>query len=112
MRPGDSIMYVKGVGEKKALKYKKLNIETVEELLYHFPARYEDRTVVKRFDEIANDEKVCSYGTIVNFEKSTPKRNSGTSRPSRRTRSTKPPTRTCRTSSTSSITLMSRSRRR
>ena len=75
MRPGDSIMYVKGVGEKKALKYKKLNIETVEELLYHFPARYEDRTVVKRFDEIANDEKVCSYGTIVNFEKSTPKRN-------------------------------------
>ncbi|WP_028829151.1 ATP-dependent DNA helicase RecG [Proteocatella sphenisci] len=75
MRPGDSIMYVKGVGEKKSQKYKKLNIETVEELLYHFPARYEDRTTVKRFDEIANDEKVCSYGTIVNFEKSTPKRN-------------------------------------
>lgn len=75
MRPGDSIMYVKGVGEKKSQKYKKLNIETVEELLYHFPVRYEDRTTVKRFDEIANDEKVCSYGTIVNFEKSTPKRN-------------------------------------
>lgn len=75
MIPGDSIMYVKGVGEKKSQKYKKLNIETVEELLYHFPARYEDRTTVKRFDEIANDEKVCSYGTIVNFEKSTPKRN-------------------------------------
>ncbi len=75
MRAKDSIMYLKGIGEKKAIKYKKLHIETVEELMYHFPVRYEDRTIVKKFEEIANDEKVCSYGTIVNFEKSSPKRN-------------------------------------
>lgn len=75
MRAQDSIMYLKGIGEKKAVKYKKLNIETLEDLMYHFPVRYEDRTIVKRFDEIANDEKVCSYGTIVHFDKSRPKRN-------------------------------------
>jgi len=75
MKATDSIMYIKGVGEKKSLKYKKLNINTAQDMLYHFPARYEDRTIVKRFEDIANDEKVCSYGTIVNFERSTPKRN-------------------------------------
>lgn len=75
MRANDSIMYIKGIGEKKSLKYKKLNINTAQDMLYHFPVRYEDRTVVKRFEEIANDEKVCSYATIVNFERSTPKRN-------------------------------------
>lgn len=75
MRAKDSIIYLKGIGEKKSIKYKKLHIETVEELMYHFPVRYEDRTVIKKFEEIANDEKVCSFGTIVNFEKSSPKRN-------------------------------------
>lgn len=75
MRAKDSIMYLKGIGEKKSIKYSKLNINTLEDIMYHFPVRYEDRTVVKRFEDIANDEKVCSYGTIVNFEKSIPKRN-------------------------------------
>lgn len=75
MKPDHSIQYIKGIGEKKAKRFERLHIRTVEDLLYHFPARYEDRTQVKLFDEIANDERVCSYGTIVNFEKSMPKRN-------------------------------------
>lgn len=75
MKPTDSVQYVKGIGEKKAKRLAKLKIKTIEDLLFHFPARYEDRSVVKAFDEIANDERVCSYGTIVNFEKHMPKRN-------------------------------------
>lgn len=74
MKANNSIMYIKGIGEKRALKYKRLGIETIEDLLYHFPVRYEDRTEFKKFNDIAMDEKISSYGTIVNFEKSTPKR--------------------------------------
>lgn len=66
---------MKGIGEKKAARLEKLNIRTVEDLLYHFPARYEDRTEFKDLDQIAHDERVCSYGRIVNFEKTNPKRN-------------------------------------
>ncbi len=75
MKLTDSIRFIKGIGEKKAVKLEKLNIRTVEDLLYHLPARYEDRTQVKRFSEIANDERICSYGTILSFEKTSPKRN-------------------------------------
>ena len=75
MKLTDSIRLIKGIGEKKASKLAKLNIKTLEDLIYHFPARYEDRSIFKTLDQIASDERVCSYGTIVNFEKMTPKRN-------------------------------------
>lgn len=74
MKASDSIMYIKGIGEKRALKYKKIGIETIEDLLYHFPVRYEDRREFKKFNDIAMDEKVSSYGSIVNFEKTMPKK--------------------------------------
>lgn len=38
-----SIQYVKGVGPAKKKLFEQLGIETVEELLYFFPRRYEDR---------------------------------------------------------------------
>jgi ATP-dependent DNA helicase RecG len=38
-----SVMYVKGVGPRRAESLKKKNIETVEDLLYYLPFRYEDR---------------------------------------------------------------------
>ncbi len=75
MRPTDSVRYIKGIGEKKAQRFAKLHIHTIEDLLFHFPARYEDRSQIKNLDDIANDERACSYGTIVNFEKTMPKRN-------------------------------------
>ena len=75
MKLTDSIRFIKGIGEKKAKRLEKLNIKTIEDLLFHFPMRYEDRSICKSLDEIANDEKVCAHGRIVNFEKSMPKRN-------------------------------------
>lgn len=38
------IRYLKGVGESRAALYRKLGIETVEDLLYHIPRRYIDLT--------------------------------------------------------------------
>lgn len=38
------IRYLKGIGPKRAKTFSKLGIQTVEDLLYYFPLRYEDRT--------------------------------------------------------------------
>ncbi len=38
------MQYLKGVGPKRAKLFKKINIDTVEDLLYYFPRRYEDRS--------------------------------------------------------------------
>ncbi len=38
-----SIQYLKGVGPKRAKLFHKIGIETIEDLLYYFPRRYEDR---------------------------------------------------------------------
>lgn len=75
MKLTDSVQFLKGIGEKKAKRFEKLRIKTVQDLLFHFPMRYEDRSIIKSLSQIANDERVCSYGTIIDFEKSTPRRN-------------------------------------
>ena len=38
------VQYLKGVGPKKAKLFNRLGIGTLEDLLYYFPRRYEDRT--------------------------------------------------------------------
>lgn len=40
----ESIQYLKGIGPKRAKTFAKAGIWTVEDLLYYFPRRYEDRT--------------------------------------------------------------------
>jgi ATP-dependent DNA helicase RecG len=48
------IQYLKGIGPKRAKSLGKLGINKVEDLLYYFPARYQDRT---KFSPIANLEE-------------------------------------------------------
>ncbi|MFH0790764.1 MAG: ATP-dependent DNA helicase RecG [Candidatus Omnitrophota bacterium] len=54
-RPLDtSIQYLKGIGPKRADVFKKIGIRTIEDLLYYFPRRYEDRgnfSVISRLQE-------------------------------------------------------------
>ncbi len=54
------VRYVKGVGPARSEILARLDIGTVEDLLYHFPRRYEDRS---RFCTI-NKVKVGEYATI------------------------------------------------
>ncbi len=54
------VRYVKGVGPVKAEVLKRLDIESVEDLLYHFPRRYEDRS---KFNTISQ-AKAGEYATI------------------------------------------------
>lgn len=52
-----SVQYIKGVGPKKAYSLKRLNIETIGDLLYFIPRDYDDRTKVKSLRESNIGEK-------------------------------------------------------
>ena len=52
-----AVAALKGVGPKKQQRLLKLNIETVEDLLYHFPRAYEDRREIKAVKDAADGEK-------------------------------------------------------
>jgi ATP-dependent DNA helicase RecG len=45
------ITEIKGIGEKQAEKFSKLNIETVQDLLFHIPFRYQDTSSVISIQE-------------------------------------------------------------
>lgn len=62
----DSIQYIKGVGPKRGLLLKKLNINTVEDCLYFLPHRYEDRSKVKKMNQLVHGKQVTFVGKIIN----------------------------------------------
>lgn len=71
-----SIQYVKGVGPKRAAQLKKLNINTVEDLLYYIPREYDDRTKFKTIDQCLNGEKVSIKVQICGYpSRSNPRKN-------------------------------------
>lgn len=47
---------LKGVGEKKAQKLKKIGLETYQDVLYDYPFRYVDRRKVRHVSEIGHEE--------------------------------------------------------
>lgn len=65
----ESIITLPGIGEKKEKLFQKLNIYSVEDLLNHFPRRYEDRTINIKIDKIKDGEITSGMGEIVRFQK-------------------------------------------
>lgn len=65
-----SIMELKGIGEKNAALFHKLNIETIEDLLYHFPKSYESLPPVISVKEAK--EQQISDPAILATVKTTP----------------------------------------
>lgn len=60
-----SIQYVKGVGEARAKLLRRLGIDTVEDMLYHFPRDYEDRALIKKIIDLHDGESACFRGAVV-----------------------------------------------
>ncbi len=60
-----SIQYVKGVGEKRAELFHKLDIYTVNDLLHFFPRRYQDWSKTKTVNEAENGELVTIKATMI-----------------------------------------------
>ncbi|MBQ8563554.1 MAG: ATP-dependent DNA helicase RecG [Firmicutes bacterium] len=61
----DSVTKVKGVGAKKKELLARLKIETIEDLLYFFPRKYEDRTKLWTIMEAPFDQDVLISGRVV-----------------------------------------------
>ena len=53
----DSVQYIKGVGPKKSQRLNRLNIGTIEDILYFFPREYEDRRETKKIINLEDGEK-------------------------------------------------------
>ncbi len=60
----DSVRYLKGVGETRAKILAGLGIQTLYDLLSHFPRAYEDRTRVVPIAELQVGEPACFRGFV------------------------------------------------
>lgn len=65
MTVNDEITYLKGVGEKRAKLFKKLNIETVGDLLTHYPRDYADFTASHPISELMPEETAVFSGIVI-----------------------------------------------
>jgi len=59
-----SLIDVKGVGPKFVERLKKLNINTVKDLLWHFPFRYEDFSNISKIKDLKIGERATITGVI------------------------------------------------
>src|SRR5207302_6271232 len=59
------LQFVKGVGPRVALTLQKLGLQTVEDMLFHFPHRYEDRRNFRPLGQARHGETVCTSGEVV-----------------------------------------------
>ncbi len=60
----DSILKVSGVGSQIAKKLNRLGITTVRDMLLFYPARNEDRSVVKKIDAVKDGENACIKASV------------------------------------------------
>ncbi len=65
MTTKDEITYLKGVGEKRAKLFKKLDIETVGDLLTHYPRDYVDFTAPQPISELEPEESAVFSGIVI-----------------------------------------------
>ena len=63
----DNIMYLKGVGPRRAAALGKLNIFTMYDFLRHYPRDYEDRQRITPIAAVQADEPVIVVGRISNL---------------------------------------------
>ncbi len=57
----DSVQYLKGIGPERAKALRSAGIETIEDLLYHIPRRYLDRSTILPMAKV----KVGSVATVI-----------------------------------------------
>ncbi len=60
----EGVLFLKGIGTGRAKTLAKLGIHTIDDLLHHFPARYEDRRIVKTISQLVPGEKDSFLATV------------------------------------------------
>jgi len=61
----DPVTILKGVGPTKAKQFAQLNIDTLEDLICHFPRGYEDRTRLTTIDKLEPDKPACFKAMVM-----------------------------------------------
>ncbi|MDO4988464.1 MAG: ATP-dependent DNA helicase RecG [Synergistes sp.] len=64
----DKISVLRGVGTRRAALLCKLGIETVKDIIFFFPRRYEDRRSVKKIAELSEGTPSVVYGEVLSCE--------------------------------------------
>lgn len=59
-----NVQYLKGVGPSKAELLKKINIDTIGDLIEYFPRSYEDRRKMKKIENFTDQEYILFIGKI------------------------------------------------
>ena len=59
-----TLLDLKGIGEKGLLKLNKIGINSVEDLLFHLPIRYQDKTRLTKISNAESGKKYFFEGTI------------------------------------------------
>ncbi len=59
------VMYLKGVGERRAALLQRLGILTAGDLLYHVPLRYEDATTIAPIGRLRIGDAATVIGTVI-----------------------------------------------
>ncbi|WP_418790117.1 ATP-dependent DNA helicase RecG [Phosphitispora sp. TUW77] len=65
---------LRSVGPNRARLLNNLGINSVEELLYHFPRKYEDRSLLKKICQLRDGENETMFGTVTNVGDIRPRR--------------------------------------
>lgn len=73
-RLSTNIKYLKGVGPTRAAYLTKLGIFSIEDLLTHYPRRYEDRSYFKPIKLLEDNEVQTFRATVVALEEKKPRR--------------------------------------
>lgn len=68
----DRIEAAAGIGEKRGQKFGELGIETIRDLLFHFPRRIEDRREVKQVSNLNSGDTCTVVGTVEGVSKLEP----------------------------------------
>ena len=70
----DKVTVLSGVGKQRAQELIRMNIDTIDDLLQHFPYRYEDRSQLKPIAQLTENSIETIIGVIVQSKEFSPKR--------------------------------------
>jgi len=59
-----SIQFVKGIGPQRARLLEKLGIKKIEDLLYHIPRQYRDRSLIRKINQVEPGQEITVAGTV------------------------------------------------
>lgn len=59
------IRYIRGVGPKISSLFSKIDVHTIEDLLFYFPRGYEDRREIKKISDLTPGSKGTVVGSVV-----------------------------------------------